>query len=275
MLKLQKTYTLFIVSFMMLLLGSCSDVDDITTINIFSANDDIKLGQDLDAQIRSDNVEYPILNNTAATKYVQDMVDQIIDSPEIEYRDKFAYTVTLINRDDVVNAFAAPGGYIYVYTGLLKFLDNEATLAGVMAHEIAHAERRHSTKRLTKAYGAEFLLGLVLGTDPDATAELAAGILTNVAFMQNSQSDEFEADEYSFKYLETSKWYPGAIKLFFNKITENGGSSSNFLEKLLSTHPMPEERIQKVDELIKENNISEPTEANIFTDKYQQFKKSL
>ncbi len=275
MLKLQKTYTLFIVSFMMLLLGSCSDVDDITKINIFSAEDDIKLGQDLDAQIRSDQAEYPILNNATATKYVQDMVDQIIDSPEIEYRDKFAYTVTLINRDDVVNAFAAPGGYIYVYTGLLKFLDNEATLAGVMAHEIAHAERRHSTKRLTKAYGAEFLLGLVLGTDPDATAELAAGILTNVAFMQNSQSDEFEADEYSFKYLETSKWYPGAIKLFFNKITENGGSSSNFLEELLSTHPMPEERIQKVDELIKEYNISEPTEANIFTDKYQQFKKSL
>jgi predicted Zn-dependent protease len=154
-------------------------------------------------------------------------------------------------------------------------LDNEATLAGVLAHEVAHAERRHATKRLTKAYGVDFLLGLVLGTDPNATAEIAAGILTNVAFMQNSQADEFEADEYAFKYLQTSKWYPGGIKLFFNKINENGGSSSNFLEKLLSTHPMPEERIQKVDEMIKESNLPPASESNIFTDKYQQFKKSL
>ncbi len=266
---------ILLLSFMMLVLGSCSDDGDITKINIFSTSDDIKLGQDLDTEIRNNPTEYPILNNAVATKYVQDMVDLIIQSPEIDYAEKFAYTVTLIDKDDVINAFAAPGGYLYVYTGLLKFLDNEATLAGVMAHEIAHAERRHSTKRLTKAYGAEFLLGLILGNDPAATSELAAGILTNVAFMQNSQADEFEADEYAFKYLKTSKWYPAGIKLFFDKINENGGSSSNFLEKLLSTHPMPEERIQKVDDMIKDNNIGDPTEENLFTDKYQQFKKSI
>lgn len=269
------TSKIIMLSFMMLLIGSCSDGDDITKINLFSTSDDIKLGKDLDTEIRANPGEYPILNNAAATKYVQDMVDLIIQSPEVKYADKFTYSVTIIDRDDVVNAFAAPGGYLYVYTGLLKFLDNEATLAGVMAHEIAHAERRHSTKRLTKAYGVDFLLGVLLGSDPNATSELAAGILTNVAFMQNSQADEFEADEYAFNYLKTSKWYPGGIKLFFDKITENGGSSSNFLEKLLSTHPMPEERVQKVDELIKEGNFGEPTEENLFTDKYTQFKNSI
>ncbi len=272
---IQKTYRALGLMLILLLVGSCSDVENITAINIFPVSKDIQLGKDLDVQIKADSKEYPILKNATATKYVQDMIDEIIKSSEIEYKDDFAYTVTLINRDDVINAFAAPGGYIYVYTGLLKFLDNEATLAGVLAHEVAHAERRHATKRLTKAYGVDFLLGLVLGTDPNATAEIAAGILTNVAFMQNSQADEFEADEYAFKYLQTSKWYPGGIKLFFNKINENGGSSSNFLEKLLSTHPMPEERIQKVDEMIKESNLPPASESNIFTDKYQQFKKSL
>ena len=81
--------------------------------------------------------------------------------------------IEIINNPDVLNAFAIPGGYIYLYTGLLLYLDSEAALAGVIAHEIAHVEERHSTQRLTKYYGISILLGIALGENPSTIAEIA------------------------------------------------------------------------------------------------------
>ena len=143
------------------------------------------------------------------------MVNQIINSPKVEYRKQFAYKVEIINDDKTVNAFCTPGGYIYVYTGLLKKLDNEAALAGVLGHEIAHAENRHSTQRMTKAYGASILTSIVLGNDAGQLEQLGANLLTGLALLKNSRDDEMEADEDSFYYLESTKWFPGGIKFFF------------------------------------------------------------
>ncbi len=162
---------------------------------------------------------------------------------------------------------------MYVYTGLLKFVENEATLAAVLAHEVAHAERRHATKRMTKQYGASFLLNLILGDDPSQLEELGANMLTGLAFLKNSRDDEFEADEYSFKYLQSTKWYPGGITFFFKKISDN--SDGGFLEELLSTHPMPEDRVAAVEDMIAKANIPAPSESNIFTTAYQNFLKTL
>lgn len=249
--------------------GSLNPLD----INLFSASDDVKLGMQLDAEIRSKPGEYPILNMPSAQQYVQAMCNDILNSPLIKYKGVFEYKVQIIRDDNTVNAFAAPGGYLYFYTGLLKFVDNEATLAGVIAHEIAHAELRHSTKRLTKAYGATLLLGIILGNNPSKLEEIAANLLTGLAFLKNSRDDEYEADEYAFKYLQSTVWYPGGIKYFFNKIGENSGSS--FLETLLSTHPLPPDRIAAVDKLIADANLPAPSESNLFSERYRNFKNSL
>ena len=92
-----------------------------------------------------------------------------------------------------------------VYTGLLKFIDNEATLAGVLGHEIAHAERRHATQRITKAYGVQILLSIVLGEKPAQIAEITANLFAGLALLTNSRADETEADEYSFGYLKSTQ----------------------------------------------------------------------
>jgi len=250
---------------------SCDDASS-PNLNLFSTADEVALGQQLDAEITANPSEYPILNNASANQYLKAMLDEILASRDIVYREKFHYQIKIINTN-TINAFAAPGGYLYVYKGLLQFLDNEATLAAVIAHEVAHAERRHATKRMTKQYGVTVLLSLVLGNNPSVFEEIATNLLTGLAFLKNSRNDEYEADEYSFKYLQATRWYPGATKFFFEKISAN--QSGGTLETLLSTHPLPPDRIKAVDELIKKHNIAAPTETNLFTDRYNTFKNSL
>ncbi|OGU60291.1 MAG: hypothetical protein A2X64_03600 [Ignavibacteria bacterium GWF2_33_9] len=265
---------LFILVFPVTFFVGCESGSGPMDINLFTASDDVQLGKQLDSSITANPAEYPILNSTSHTQYVQGIVDEILKSPEIEYKGTFSYKIKIINTN-TINAFAAPGGYLYVYKGLLKFVDNEATLAGILAHEIAHAERRHSTKRMTKQYGITLLLSVILGNDPSVLEQIGANLLSGLALLKNSRDDEYEADEYSFLYLKSSKWYPGAIKYFFEKISEQNQSEPSKFEELLSTHPLDSKRTEKIDEYLNLFNIPAPTEANLFTTTYQQWRTTL
>ncbi len=251
------------------LLGACADV------NLFPVSEDARLGAELDREIRANTRQYRILSHPDAQRYVQSLVDRILTAPEIRYRKVFAYRVTLLQDDQTINAFCTPGGYIYVYTGLLKFVDNEATLAAVLAHEIAHAERRHATERMTKALGAQLLMEIVLGKRPDRTAELAANLFTGLALLANSRSDEAEADEFSFRYLRSTQWYPGALIFFFEKLAQQRQSRLPALERLLSTHPLPEDRIEAMRKRIREAALPPPTEQNLRAQPYRDFLRRL
>lgn len=243
-----------------------------SAINIFPISEDQKLGAQFDQQIRNSSSEYPLLNNSSARRYVQSIVDKIKRAPDVEYDDTFAYKVEIINDDETINAFCTPGGYIYVYTGLIKMLDNEAGLAGVIGHEIAHAERRHSTSRMTKQLGVQTVMDMVMGTNNSQTIDLAANAITGLGLLANSRADEDEADEYSFKYLQSTVWYPGGIRYFFDKVKGRGGSS---LEELFSTHPLPQSRLDNLNDRLRKENIPPPTEAQLRSREYAQFKNSL
>ena len=245
--------------------------------NIFSDDQDIKLGQQMDQEIRKNTKEYPILQGHPEVKaYIMNVGNKVLASPDITKRGIYAYTYEVIDQDSVINAFCTPGGYIYVYTGLLKFVDDEATLAGVMGHEIAHAERRHASKRMTKAYGAQILLSLVLGENPSQVAEITANLFTGLALLANSRSDESEADEYSLKYLSHTPYYPGAIAHFFEKMkSKQGSGGGGSLQRLLSTHPLDQDRIDHVSGLLNQMGNPKPTESNLMAQKYQVFKKKL
>ena len=251
---------------------SCDSVTDTVADLVMSPSDDKRLGEQIDAQIRNTPNEYPLLNSASANAYVQTMVNELIKAPEIKYRDLFAYKVEVIRDDKTINAFCTPGGYIYVYTGLMKILDNEASLAGVIGHEIAHAERRHSAKRMINTYGVSLLLSVALGNNPSQLESLAGNLFGNLALLKNSRDDE--SDEDSFKYLRsTNIWYAGGVKFFFEKIQEQ--SSSTAIERLLSTHPLPSDRVQAVNEMIQKANLPTPTEATLRSVPYQAFLKTL
>ena len=247
--------------------------------NIFSEEDDVAIGRDLDRQIKSDPRQFPMLQGHQDIKdYVNGIGKDILTkSNYIRYEGIFPYTFQIIN-DTVVNAFCTPGGFIYIYTGLMKFVDNEATLAGVVGHEIAHAERRHMTQRLTAAYGVNILASLVLGSNPSMAGEIFANLFVGLGFLANSRADEEEADDYSIRYLASTEYYPGAITFFFDKIREEQkkkGTTPGDLERLLSTHPLPQDRIDNVKEEIKKMKLKVDPTKGLFTERYQQIKAKL
>lgn len=260
---------LYILLSIIILIAGCKAIQN---INLYDTSEDIKLGNQVKEQIKADKKNYPISTNSEIKTYVQDVINQIISSPKIKYKGKFFYTVEIINDDNVINAFCTPGGYIYVYTGLLKFIDNEATLAAVLAHEIAHAECRHSTKRMSQNDMIGALAKEYQKKNNNETTKTLTNITTSLTLLNNSRDDEYEADENSFNYLRTTKWYPGGIKFFFDKIMTAYNAGGNRFEQLLATHPLPKDRIEKAVNLLKNNNILPPTEDNLYYKKYQDFK---
>jgi predicted Zn-dependent protease len=144
-----------------------------------------------------------------------------------------------------VNAFAAPGGYIYFYTGLLKMMDNEAEMAAVMAHEISHVVARHGVKRLQAAMGVDMAYQIVFGGDQDS--QLLDGVIQlglGLAFADYSRDNEREADLYGIEYMKRAGYNPSASITMFEKLAAAGDAgTANTFEKLASSHPETQERI--------------------------------
>ncbi len=248
--------------------------------NIFTVEDDVEMGRDLDEQIRSDSQNYPILKGHQEVKdYVGGIGKEIISkSNAIQYRKVFPYKFEIIHDDETINAFCIPGGFIYVYTGLIKYLDNEAALAGVIGHEIAHAERRHMSQRLTSYYGVNFVLTLLLGSNPNSLLEIFANLAVGIGFLANSRADETDADNYSIRYLRSTPYYPGGILNFFQKITEEQkqkGQTPGDLEMLLSTHPLPADRIVNAKNQIYKIKPAPDPRKGLFEERYNEMKSKL
>lgn len=224
--------------------NSCNKKENDEKFNIFTLQQDIDLGKQLVSYLESDTSDVIVLDPVAyptAYSHINRITNNILNSGKVYYKDKFEWRVRIIQDDKTLNAFCAPGGYIYVYTGIIKYLDNEYELAGVMGHEIAHADKRHSTSRMTKQYGFSLLLAAV-GGDKSAIAQIGAGLL----LLSYSRKDEAQSDEWSVRYLcPTSYKADGAAK-FFRKI----GSSS--IPEFLSTHPDPENRVENIEALAAE-----------------------
>lgn len=239
---------------------------------VFSVQNDVALGTQVNEEIRSKPDEYPILPEEEypqAYQHLRRMLDQVLASDAILYEDVFAYdSIKIIRNDQELNAFATPGGYIYVYSGLIKYLDSPDHLAGVIGHEIAHAERRHSSKTLQRQMGIQLLLDIVLGQDQGAATQ----ILNQLGELQFSRSAETEADEFSVTYLSNnaSPYECTGAAGFFQKLQEENTEAG--IPEFLSTHPSPDNRIEKIMETAAAINCS--TEAS-GSDILQELKNSL
>lgn len=222
--------------------------DENSNFVIFSIQDDVALGKQVHNEIASDpsfNI-LPESNYPAIYDYLYDMRDAILNSGEIAYTDEFEWKLHVIHDDETLNAFATPGGYIYIYTGLIKFLNNADDLAGVLGHEMAHSDQRHTIRNLQKIYGVNILLSVALGNDPSTLETIAAQIAGTLAGLKFSREFEEEADEYSVKYLAHTQYACNGAAMFFLKMTEEGNSAQP--PEFLSTHPDPGNRIEDINE---------------------------
>ncbi len=240
-------------------------------VNIFSIEDDKQLGLQTKQMIENNPSEYPILDPgryASAYNYLNAMRDELLNSGQVVHKDDFGWEVKIIQRDDIVNAFCTPGGYIYIYTGLIKYLDHKSSLAGVLGHEMAHADKRHSTNQLTKKYGVQTLLDILLGDNQNLLTQIG----TELVSLTFSRSDESQADEYSVAYLCPTKYHADGAADFFQKIADQGGSS---VPAFLSTHPSPDNRIQNIQQHALNKGCVATIDNQENDASYSQFKNSL
>lgn len=238
-----------------------------SSFNLFSIEDDKKLGAQVDAEIEANTQEFPILSPSQypdAYAYLNNIRDKILDGGQVFYKDEFPWEMHIIHDDNTLNAFATPGGYIYIYTGLIKYLSAEHELAGVMAHEIAHSDRRHTTDQLTKIYGLSILLSVVFGNNPNLLADIAATLVS----LKFGRDDERESDEYSVIYLCPTSYKANGAAAFFEKI----GNDSTSPPEFLSSHPNPGNRIADINAKANELGCSG---TGTYEAEYAAFKNSL
>ena len=216
---------------------------------VFSPEQDVDLGKQVVQSIAESGEEGPVLSRDEfpeAYAHMDRLVAKLVESPAIEYRDIFAYDeVRIIHNDRVLNAFCTPGGFIYVYTGLIHYLEAEDHLAGVLGHEIAHAEKRHSSTRMQKQYGADRLFEFAILTSPiSARDAVAASILKDLVSLDFSRNQEAEADSLSVTYLSSTDYACDATAGFFEKLTANADDAN--IPAFLSDHPPSESRIRDI-----------------------------
>jgi len=227
-----------------LILSACDENDN---LQVFSLDQEIQLGRQLDSSIVNNPQEYQVLDSVRyanAYNYLENIFFGILRSEEVAYRETFPWQIRIIQDDSTLNAFAAPGGYVYVYTGLIKYLDSEDDLAGVLGHEIAHADLRHSMRNIQRQYGIGILLSLILGDNGNQLAQIVGQLAAGAAGLSFSREFETEADEASVEYLSQTSYNCAGARSFFQKLTEDGKTSG--IPTFLSTHPNPNNRFENI-----------------------------
>jgi predicted Zn-dependent protease len=175
------------------------------------------------------------------------------------------------------NAFAFPGGYIFVYTGLIKIADEEDELAGAVAHEIAHVAARHMTRRATKneiANLATIPLSVLLGGWAGYAARQGAGLAIPMTFLKFSRDDESEADYLGVQYMYAAGYDPNGALSVFEKIESLRKTKPDLMARVISTHPMDADRIRKTQQEIQEILPAKP-EYVVSTSEYRAMRDRL
>jgi predicted Zn-dependent protease len=233
-------------SFLLVALPSCREG---SRFNLFTLEQDKMLGRQVVREVTEQTDSYVVLDRSrysGAYAYLEAIRDTILASGKVKHGSDFEWKIWIIQNDSVQNAFCAPGGYIFVYTGLIQELHSASALAGVLAHEIAHADCRHSTRQMTKKLGIQLLLSFVLGINQSVLTELAQG-LVDLGF---SRTDEEEADLRSVEYLCSSPYRADGAAIFFRQLSESG--EGDLIPEFLSTHPSPGNRVQNIEALMKQ-----------------------
>lgn len=265
---MKKIRYLFLFVGILVAISGCQKGD----LNLFSLQDDITLGQQTCQQIFADPATYPILPESqyaSAYTYLNGMRDKILASGQVQHKDDFEWKLYIIDKPNTQNAFCTPGGYIFVYTGLIHYLDNASSLAGVLGHEMGHADHRHSTTQMTKDYGIQTLLDIVLGNNQGMLTQVAQSLVS----LRFSRDDETDADNCSVTYLCPTQYRANGAQDFFQKIVTNGENESTL--EFLSTHPNPDNRIENINAKKTALGCSNSPATNVENTEYNVFKNSL
>jgi beta-barrel assembly-enhancing protease len=206
--------------------------------NLFSKDQDVQLGKESADQVRK---QMTVIKDPVLTAYVNRVGQRLVSSREAQ-ASGFPFTFEVI-ADPSINAFALPGGPMFINTGLLRAVDNEAQLAGVMGHEMSHVILRHGTNQASKSQLIE--LPALLGAQMTGSsmlgklAQVGIGLGANSVLLKFSRTDESQADLMGSHLMAEAGYDPMQLARFFDKLNANGGQQA---PQFLSDHPNPENR---------------------------------
>ena len=223
--------------------------------NRYKVQDDVKLGREYSVEIEK---QFPVLNDRQANDYVQNVGSRLVSSIPPQFRQPaFNYNFQVVNASDI-NAFALPGGPMYVNRGMIQAAKNEGEMAGVMAHEIAHIALRHGTAQATKqgSLGTQLgQLGLILGgAILGGQTGAQAGMIAAQAWQTKYSRDyETQADYLGSQIMADAGYDPRDLANMFQTIAREGGGRG---PEFLSSHPDPGNRFQKINQEAQRLNVS-------------------
>ena len=207
-------------------------------VNFYSLEKEIALGKGLAQEVER---QAKIIDDPVIAEYVNRVGQNLVRNSDA----KVPFTIKVIDTEEV-NAFALPGGFFFVNSGLVLKADSEAELAGVMAHEIAHVAARHGTRQATRGEIAQLatIPLIFMGGWTGYGIRQAASVAIPVGFLSFSRGFESEADMFGLQYMYKSGYDPEAFVDFFEKIQSMEKKKPGTMSKVFSTHPMTEDRIQ-------------------------------
>lgn len=225
------------VALVTMLAFSCGSGGGAGDFNLISIEEEWQLGNQLAREVES---QVRLNNDPQVNAYVRQMGQRIVSNTSFA---NLPWNFHVVD-DPAINAFAIPGGHVYVNTGLIQNADNASELAGVMAHEISHVLARHSTEQISRQYGLSILASLVLGQNPGQLAQIAASIVGSGALARFSREAEREADELGIKAMYEAGYDPNGMATMFEELLEHRQGSPGRVEQFFSTHPLTEDRIR-------------------------------
>lgn len=243
--KCRRSIAIFAV--LVLLFATACAVNPVTgkkELSLISEAQEIELGKQTDSEIRA---QYGVYNDPALTAYVRGIG---MSMTQLTHRPGLTYHFAVLDTP-VINAFAVPGGYIYVTRGILSLMNSEAELAVVLGHELGHVNARHSVRKMSQMILVQ--LGMVVGSALSETFAKISGVASigiQLLFLKFSRNDEFQADQLGVTYSRKGGYNPGRMVDFFASLQKMGDlSGGQSLPGFLSTHPLTPNRIKKVQEM--------------------------
>lgn len=214
--------------------------------NVFSVEDEVKLGREASEEVER---QAPILGKPKRVqRYLESLVEALSESaPGARYE----YRVKVIDASEV-NAFALPGGFLYVNRGVIETAETEGELAGVVAHEIAHIALRHGTQQVSRALMAQTgleILGGVMGRrsrEARGAVRTVGGVGLQALFLKYSRGAETDADVAGARMMADAGYDPYDAVRFFERLQERAGRDPNAVERFLSSHPAPSDRARRL-----------------------------
>jgi predicted Zn-dependent protease len=216
-------------------------------VNFYSIEKEIALGKQMAEEVER---EGRLLNDPGVSEYINRLGQNLVRNSDA----KVPFTIKVLDSDEI-NAFALPGGFMFVNTGLVLKSENEAELAGVLAHEIAHVAARHGTKQATRGQLVNYasIPLIFMGGWAGYAIRQAASLAIPMGFLQFSRSMETQADKLGLAYLYKTGYDPLAFVDFFERIETVEKKKPGAVAKVFSTHPMTADRIKRAQKEIQDD----------------------